>query len=597
MATTVRLNSTAYALGALVIPASQAPVTSQSPTNPGFESGNSGWTIGTGWAINNGGQAYEGSWRGIKTSGASSDIVNNNKVAVAPGQFVSASILCATGGATADAQLGLRWRTSANALISDTLSPNAGNSLLVWRSLTASGAAPANAAFMEIFVKGTTGSGESVIIDNATWTYAALAVPSAFLYECIVAGTSGTSEPIWPTVLGGTVVDGTVTWQAIAAIRITWTAKPIMKSGATEPVWPTSPGGMVSNGNMSFKAVTRRIEDTRCPNSKQVAIIASKVWSADDDVVGFCAVNNARDWTTPDDAGFLPTGLQQGGSVITAVLNTYRSNLVNFSSSTFSMWGVDPDPAANAIIDTMEGIGSIYQFAAQPVANDLFFLTALGVRTVGIAVGADNLASGDVGMPIDELIQDAVAAGVTSGYTPRGLYYPAAGQYWLAIGPQVFVYTMNQAGAAGAWSRYVFPHTIDAHAQLDNDLYIRDGSTVWKMTDTVNYDETPTGSPPYPKTYYDSVIQWPAIDSGGVGQTSMMVGFDIVGTGTPTVQFGFDQLDFSVMTAPYVVPADTLTGYPISMPLSAPTIIPKITYTGAAGNFWSLQLLNLYWAQ
>ena len=36
------------------------------------------------------------------------------------------------------------------------------------------------------------------------------------LYECTVAGTSDVSEPVWPTVDGDTVVDGTVTWTCIA---------------------------------------------------------------------------------------------------------------------------------------------------------------------------------------------------------------------------------------------------------------------------------------------------------------------------------------------------------------------------------------------
>ncbi|ESY89017.1 hypothetical protein X739_00485 [Mesorhizobium sp. LNHC220B00] len=41
-----------------------------------------------------------------------------------------------------------------------------------------------------------------------------------FWFKATVAGTSAGTEPTWPTVLGGTVVDGTVTWKAIRARRL-----------------------------------------------------------------------------------------------------------------------------------------------------------------------------------------------------------------------------------------------------------------------------------------------------------------------------------------------------------------------------------------
>lgn len=41
-----------------------------------------------------------------------------------------------------------------------------------------------------------------------------------FWFKATVGGISGAVEPVWPTVLNGTVVDGTVTWKAIRARRL-----------------------------------------------------------------------------------------------------------------------------------------------------------------------------------------------------------------------------------------------------------------------------------------------------------------------------------------------------------------------------------------
>lgn len=39
-----------------------------------------------------------------------------------------------------------------------------------------------------------------------------LASPNGHVYRATVAGTSGSTEPVWPTAAGATVVDGGVTW-------------------------------------------------------------------------------------------------------------------------------------------------------------------------------------------------------------------------------------------------------------------------------------------------------------------------------------------------------------------------------------------------
>jgi hypothetical protein len=92
------------------------------------------------------------------------------------------------------------------------------------------------------------------------------------------AGTSGAVEPVWPAAFGGTVVDGTITWVNVGqtwvtgrAFTVGMTVRPAIvsvfqlgfnfqattsgTSGATEPVWPTTAGTTVNDNGIIWKAI------------------------------------------------------------------------------------------------------------------------------------------------------------------------------------------------------------------------------------------------------------------------------------------------------------------------------------------------------
>lgn len=589
MTTPVWKAGTQYAPGALAQQSAQPAPSMPALTNPDFESGNTGWTVNGGtWSIDSTGVPFHGAWDATCT--ASGELLNNTTANVTPGHTITASCVVKSSGTTGNnMQVMLVWYDSTGArMVGKEAKGNGNTKHDLMQTSTVTATAPAGAASFKVGASGIiVGAGYSVC-DYFTIDYAYRTVPPGLLYRATQAGVarSGPIEPNWPGDTTTVVIDGGVTWQGEVASRVTWQAHPIFKSGTVEPTWPTDASGLVSDGTMQWQALAQHIADPKCPAAKVVAIMASKVFAADGDIVRFCATVNPLDWSSAQDAGYLPTGLQQANANAMAVLAPYRSNLTAFNASSFQNWQVDPDPTAMALLDQMEGIGSSHHHAAQPVGNDLFYLSQMGVRSVSIAAASDSLAAGDVGMPVDSLVQAAVKLDTTT-LGPRATYFPGAGQYWLAVdassangGPQVFVCTVS--AGQGKWSRYLFPWSIDAFAQLADTLYIRHGDEVSVVTDAVDTDDV-AGVP----TAFTGTVQWPWLDCGQPGMVKMMESFDYVGTGQgPSVAIGYDQANLGAFTPDYLISTDTLTGEPIPLCVAAPTLSVKLTFAGGAA--WSL---------
>lgn len=398
-------------------------------------------------------------------------------------------------------------------------------------------------------------------------------------YVVTTAGVTGTAEPTWSSTVGVTVTDGTVVYTVYKANTITWQASVLYKSGSVEPAWVDTPGSLVADGAFQWKVTAKNITDPNCPQTKEVIVAAGKVFAGDDDVTRYSATTSPRDWTTANDAGFLPTGLQAQGSQRVTGLGSYRGNLVVWTSSTSQIWNVDPDPAEMSLFDVLESAGMTQYKAHAAVDNDLYWLSPLGVRSISIAAGSTNLQAGDIGTPVDSLVRASIAA--NPGVTPQGFYFPGQGQFWLSIGSDAYVYTRSFEGSIGAWSLYTFPAAINDVAQLNGELYARTGNVVRRFDKTLDSDDG---------VQIQGVVWWPHLDFGNFGVTKRMAGFDLVAKGTVSVQFGANQNDPNELTAPYAIDADTLTGGIIPFPLAAPSISTKLNLTGQ----WSVDAASLY---
>lgn len=610
-----------YQPGAIVVPRANAPQAGiDAVDNGGFETGDlTDWSyvaIGgsatasvvasnphTGvYAFYWPGAPGSGSEGGTECVGTSQDVqpVDAGQLVTATGWFKYNTTGDIDGSR---AQMRLQWYDSGMnpiAVSQGTLIKGRGNNNK-YKSSSVTGAAP-SAGFVaaQFWVTGRGGKGH-VYVDDITWNYNADPTPG-LVYRAVQPdiGLSASVEPDWPGEPGLQVIDNEVVWEAMLATRIVYEAHPILVSGPTEPTWPTEIGGTVADNTISWEAISRHVQDENCPHSTVVTILASKVFAADKDIVAFCATANPLDWTSEKDAGYLPTGLQQANSNDMAVLAPYRSNLTAFNANCFQNWQVDPDPEAMSILDQMDGIGSTWPKAAVAVGNELFYLAAIGVRTVGIAGASTNLQAGDVGMPIDPMVAPYIVAAIQNDRLVLATYYPAAGQYWLAFPDieaegetPVFVYSMTKTGKVGAWTRYQFPFSVESFAQLADDLYVKHGSSISRITADVDHDEIPDGEGGAEQVNFPGLVQWAYLDFGSPGMTKMLESFDYIGLGQgPSISVGYDQRNLAAFTPAYLLDPDTLPGGPIPLPVAAPTFSVKLEFAGGAS--WRVQAVDVY---
>lgn len=623
--------ATLYNPGDVVVPRSNNIVVNEQPHNNSFEDGLSHWTS----TIDSGGsgtlqldttQAFDGSDSAQFINGtgpelrgsALCELINDFMAEVTPGQKINFSgylyrTNMASGGTAGVADGGARiyWYDASHNLLGYTAantypgalpgSPPLGTPpgfvggsapFGSWLRSNGTGTAPPLAAFAAAgFALRVNDTGGAVWVDNYTWDYLHQGLPDGLVFVATQpsAATSAATEPVWPLESGETVTDGGVTWEGEFASRVVWEAAPILQSGDTEPVWPTSIGGAIVDAAgtpaaISWIAIDGRVTDPNCPNSKVVAIAQSKVYGADDDTIPFSATTNPLDWTTINDAGYLPFGLQTYGAEPCQGLGLYRSNLVATNSLGYQMWQVDPDPANMALLDA-QPVGSKYPKSLAPVQNDLVFLTNYGIRSLGISGASGNVQAGQFGKNVDPL----VIASIKTGATPRGLYYPGTGQYWLCFGSTVYVQTSN-GNSANSWSIYEFPSTIDYWTVADGVLFLRSGDLVWEVSVDALFDDIVDDST---HIEFEGTIQWPYLDFGVLGAEKSMQGYDLVCDGSGTFSIGYNERDLSQATVPFAFDGDTLPAIGFQpMDLMAPSLQVRITFD--AGQVWEWEALNLY---
>jgi len=308
------------------------------------------------------------------------------------------------------------------------------------------------------------------------------------------------------------------------------------------------------------------IADTNCPNTKQVIKIASKIWAVgiNGDVVRFSATNAPRDWTTANDAGFLPVGLQQSGANNATALGFYSNRLVVLFADSSQIWNVDVDPALHAFLQAVD-VGSVLPYSHANMGGDVFFLSPAGVRTITRQDVTTNLIDADVGSPID---RELITGQFIDIVDAKAQYYRGGGQYWLYSGNKAVVYTFSRTASISAWSVYEFPFTLDYMDELNAELYIRSGDDVYRLDRTAKTDDG---------VLYSVDIELAYLDFKSPGVLKQIVAMDAVVSGQCQISHRYDPRSTELVTNPPVtIQGDSRPGYLMPVELMAVSIAPVI---------------------
>jgi YD repeat-containing protein len=175
------------------------------PDNAGFEDGDNDWTKGQGWSIveeSNGGDANTGSWS-ARYDGSNADaqsITNNKRVAVIPGQSVSASVMVQQGGSSAgdaSARVLIIWYDANGVPLpgGEEHTYSGGNIVSSgsngeWKKSSRTATVPPGAAFMSIAASANKHAGGfALFVDDFQWSYQAdgndgeLTVDQSYWYD------------------------------------------------------------------------------------------------------------------------------------------------------------------------------------------------------------------------------------------------------------------------------------------------------------------------------------------------------------------------------------------------------------------------------
>jgi hypothetical protein len=329
---------------------------------------------------------------------------------------------------------------------------------------------------------------------------------------------------------------------------------------------------------------------TGVPAAKSITKAAGRIFAAFGQTVKYCAVGNARDWHTANDAGFLPVQLQQDTGDECVAVGTFQKKLAVFFATSLQTWDVAVDPSANQIDQRLYGVGTLAPLSQGSFSNDLAFLSPFGFRSVAVRMQTDQIDDNDLGVPIDSLVLPDVLATENLGasaYEPVGVWIHELGQYWCIFdrgtSSKAWVFTYSKTSKIGCWSEYTFPIRITDVCGLNGKVYLRTATTLYEV-DADQYTDDGVA--------IDVEVQMAFQDAKLPGVSKIFTGADMVVTGSAEFSVLYDPRDLGKESISQTLSGDTRPGDLVPVEVVATSIAPIFRHS--ANEAFEIAALSLY---
>ena len=318
--------------------------------------------------------------------------------------------------------------------------------------------------------------------------------------------------------------------------------------GSSVTLATTIPNATVKTVRAVFYRKHTTLVDTGFLPGPALVLAAEKIFASDNSSgqVFFSSTEfGPTDWVAVDDAGRLPTQNNVGGDFRVTGLSVFAGDLVVMFRNTCQIWKIDPDPANMALKFNIGGSGTVQPDTLANVQGDLVYFGGGAFRTISAVVTTGQPKdSADIGAPISP---------ITSVLTPvdatmKAIWSPRRQQYLCVDGNMIYAFTAysDQNG----WTTYEIPDTleVEAMAELNGVLYLRDKTTNTVYAFDPEYDDEPD---------FDWEIQTQYLNGGAKGFLKDWKFFQQVAVGPVTVSFSTDPMEDGSEFDGFTIPEGT----------------------------------------